>query len=304
MDGRLGRLPQESRDQNLIQGDENMGEGASIAPAMPIATEDTMPSDKPASKFLKLTIAAALLLLATAGIYGLAGSVDLSEALKPERLAAALDSFGSLAPLVLILCMAASVVIPPIPSLPLDLAAGAAFGPFFGALYAVIGAEIGAIVSFLIGRAVGRETMSRLLKADLVFCQKCTDHQLMGMVLFARLIPIFSFDVISYGAGLTNISLRTFALATLVGMTPPTFAFTYLGSSVVSAQWPLIALGVLMVGLFLASPKLLVRYRSSWWARLVLGPEPAPVLGLPAPGAASVGRGPAEACVGCGVSLA
>ena len=280
-----------------------MGEGASIAAAMPSITEDTMPAGKSASGRLKPVIATALLLLAAAAVYGLAGAVDLGEAFRPERLAAALDSFGSLAPVVLILCMAAAVVIPPIPSIPLDLAAGAVFGPFLGAVYAIIGAEIGAIVSFLIGRAVGRETMSRLLKTDLVFCQKCTDHQLMGMVLFARLIPIFSFDVISYGAGLTNISLRTFALATLVGMMPPTFAFTYLGSSAVPAQWPLIALGVLMVALFLASPKLLVRYRSSWWARLVLGPEPAPVPAVPPPGVASLGRGPAEACVGCGVPL-
>ena len=259
-----------------------MSEGMSIAVAMSGTAEHTRPSGKPASNRLKWTIAASFLLLTAAGTYGLAGTVDPSEVFKPERLAAALDSFGALAPLVLILCMALSVVIPPIPSLPFDLAAGAAFGPFLGAVYAVIGAEIGAIVSFLIGRAVGQETMSRLLKADLVFCQKCTDHQLMGMVLFARLIPVFSFDVISYGAGLTNISLRTFALATLVGMTPATFAFTYLGSSVVSAQWPLIALGVLMAGLFLASPKLLVRYQSSWWARLIPGSEPAPVLKSPA----------------------
>jgi uncharacterized membrane protein YdjX (TVP38/TMEM64 family) len=45
---------------------------------------------------------------------------------------------------------------------------------------------------------------------------------------------------VSYGAGLTNISLMTFTLNTLFGMAPPTFALTHLGSSVVSAQWPLI----------------------------------------------------------------
>lgn len=54
------------------------------------------------------------------------------------------------------------------------------------------------------------------------------------------MIPVFSFDVVSYGAGFTTISLRTFSLATIAGMVPPTFAFTYLGSPVVSAQWLLI----------------------------------------------------------------
>jgi uncharacterized membrane protein YdjX (TVP38/TMEM64 family) len=59
-----------------------------------------------------------------------------------------LHDAGPLAPLLLIGSMACAVVIPPIPSLPLDLAAGAVFGPFYGALYALIGAEIGAIGCF------------------------------------------------------------------------------------------------------------------------------------------------------------
>jgi len=113
------------------------------------------------------------------------------------------------------------------------------------------------------------------MKSENTFCQTCTDHQLMGAMFLARFIPIFSFDIVSYGAGLTNISLKTFALATLFGMAPPTFALTYLGSSVVSAQWPLIAGGVLMVAFFLAMPKLLTNYRTSAFARLLLGPPPA-----------------------------
>ena len=157
--------------------------------------------------------------------------------------------------------MICTVVIPPIPSLPLVLAAGAAFGPFDGALYAVIGAELGATVCFLVARAWGREALSRVMKTEATFGQICTDHQLMGVVFFARLLPIFSFEV-SYGAGLTKISLKSFALATLFGMAPPTFAFTYLGSSMISAQWPLIAAGAAMVLCFLAMPKLLTKYRT------------------------------------------
>jgi len=57
----------------------------------------------------------------------------------------------------------------------------------------------------------------------------------------------------------TNISLKTFAFATLFGMAPPTVAFTYLGSSVVGAQWPLIGAGAAMVMLFLAMPKILTK---------------------------------------------
>ncbi len=202
-------------------------------------------------------------------------SIDYERYLSPTVLIDWLRDAGPLAPLLLIGSMACAVLIPPIPSLPLDLAAGAVFGPFYGALYAIIGAEIGAIGCFLLARALGRDALTKLLKVETVFCQMCTDHQLMGMMFFARLIPVFSFDVVSYGAGLTNISLKAFALATLVGMAPPTFAFTYLGSSVISAQWPLIAAGTGMVAFFLAMPKLLTTYRISRFARLFLGPPPA-----------------------------
>jgi uncharacterized membrane protein YdjX (TVP38/TMEM64 family) len=216
------------------------------------------------------------MLAVAAGWWGLL-SIDYERYLSPTALAQWLNNAGPLGPLLLIGTMAGAVIIPPIPSLPLDLAAGAAFGPFYGALYAVIGAEIGAILCFLIARALGREALSRFMNTENMFCQKCTDHQLMGAMFVARLIPIFSFDVVSYGAGLTNISLKTFALATFFGMAPPTFAFTYLGGSVISAQWPLIAGGAVMVAFFLAIPKILTKYRTSVFARLLLGPPPAPV---------------------------
>ena len=239
-----------------------------------------------------------LTLSIVAGWWGLS-SCDYEQYLLPTVLAQWLNNAGPWAPLLLIGSMICTVVIPPIPSLPLVLAAGAAFGPFDGALYAVIGAEIGATVCFLAARALGREALSRMMKTEATFGQTCTDHQLMGAVFFARLIPIFSFEV-SFGAGLTNISLKTFALATLFGMAPPTFAFTYLGSSIVSAQWPLIAAGAAMVLFFLAMPKILTKYRGSRFARRFLGPPPAPAAVPPAKSGIPL----QVPCTGCGAAVA
>jgi uncharacterized membrane protein YdjX (TVP38/TMEM64 family) len=137
------------------------------------------------------------------------------------------------------------------------------------------------------------------MNSEVTFCQKCTDHQLMGAMFIARFIPLFSFDMVSYGAGLTNISLKTFALATLFGMAPPTFAFTYLGSSVVSAQWPLIAAGAAMVLFFLAMPSLLTKYRDSKFVRIFLGPPPAPAMVQ----AAKPGIPAQLHCNGCGMNV-
>ena len=236
--------------------------------------------------------------LAVAAGWWVLSSVDYEQYLSPTALAQWLSGAGPLAPLLLIGSMICTVVIPPIPSLPLVLAAGAAFGPYDGALYSVIGAEVGAIACFLAARALGREALSRVMKTESTFGQMCTDHQLMGVVFFARLIPIFSFEV-SFGAGLTNISLKTFAMATLFGMVPPTFAFTYLGSSLISAQWPLIAAGAAMVLFFLAMPRILTQYRTSAFARLFLGPAPAPAAVPPAQSGISL----PISCIGCGATM-
>lgn len=198
---------------------------------MSAATLTAIGMSRTVTAWIKLVL---LALSVVAGWWGLS-SFEYERYLVPTVLVQWLNGAGPFAPLLFIGSMVCTVVIPPIPSLPLVLAAGAAFGPFDGALYAMIGAEIGATVCFLVARALGRETLSRVRKTDAMFGQRCTDHQLMGMVFFARLIPIFSFEV-SFGAGLTKIPFKTFALATLFGMAPPTFAFSYLGSSMSTAQ--------------------------------------------------------------------
>ncbi len=126
------------------------------------------------------------LLILIAGGYVVIQGIDLGETFRPDRIAEWLSQAGPLAPIVFMGLMAIAVVISPIPSLPLDIAAGAAFGPLLGATYAVIGAEIGAITSFLIGRALGREVLTRLLHINVTFCEKCSDHHLAVFVFLSR----------------------------------------------------------------------------------------------------------------------
>ena len=230
----------------------------------------TMKQPRNPRQFLKLVILAGLLF----GAYAFLSDLDLGETFNPQRIVEYLDTWGPWGPLVFMVMMATAVVVSPIPSLPLDLAAGAAFGPWLGTTYAVVGAEVGAILSFLIGRFLGKDLISRWLNMNVVFCEKCSDHHLIGIVFLARLLPVFSFDLISYGAGLTNMSLKAFALVTLVGMIPPTFALTYFGSAVITVEWPFILSGVLLVIIFLFLPKWIMKNRTTRWVRLIQGEMP------------------------------
>jgi uncharacterized membrane protein YdjX (TVP38/TMEM64 family) len=166
-----------------------------------------------------------------------------------------LDSAGIFAPLLYMAVMAAAVVISPIPSLPLDIAAGAFFGPFEGTVYSVIGALAGAVVSFSISRYFGRELIEKYLGGHINFCPECSDRILTKIVFLTRLMPVVSFDIISYGAGLTKMSLKKFSIATFLGMIPLTFIYNYSGSVLVFGRGLTFGLGIVMVILFLVMPK-------------------------------------------------
>jgi uncharacterized membrane protein YdjX (TVP38/TMEM64 family) len=181
----------------------------------------------------------------------LATSID-PEVLTPDRITEFLESTGIWAPLVFVAVMALAVVVSPIPSLPLDIAAGAFFGWLGGGLLAVVGATIGAAASFAIARWLGREFVERLVGGHVSFCAECSDMLLTGAVLGSRLVPVLSFDVVSYGAGLTAMSMPRFVLATAVGTAPLTFLYTWAGPQVWSriVDWGWLGIPVVAALLF------------------------------------------------------
>lgn len=101
--------------------------------------------------------------MVVAGVVVLQLTMDVLSYFTPERIQVWLATAGPAAPLLYMLVMALAVVISPIPSLPLDIAAGAFFGPLLGTPYSVVGALAGAVASFLIARWLGRDVLSRLL---------------------------------------------------------------------------------------------------------------------------------------------
>jgi uncharacterized membrane protein YdjX (TVP38/TMEM64 family) len=136
-----------------------------------------------------------------------------------------------------------------------------------GTVYSLIGSEAGAIACYLLAHALGREAITRLLHRDIAFSGHFPQRQLAYIVLFARLDPVFSFALVSYGAGLTGMSLRAFALATLIGMTPGTILLNYYGKTFFTGVSLVqqIILGLALVALLLAIPVWIRRNRPGWW---------------------------------------
>lgn len=203
---------------------------------------------------------ALILVVVVLAILG-AERLGLERYLSPAHVQELLAASGALAPLTLMMLMATAVVVSPIPSLPLDIAAGAYFGPWLGTLYAAMGALIGAVASFAIARWLGRDLVERLVGGHIAFCTTCSDRLLTRLVFVSRLIPAVSFDIVSYGAGLTKMSVGRFALATFLGMLPLTFAYVSAGRLLVAyGPLPIVA-GVVVVAGLVALPLHLLHYR-------------------------------------------
>lgn len=83
-------------------------------------------------------------------------SWGLSAWFQTDRLAELLNSAGIWAPIVYMTLMACAVAISPIPSLTLDLAAGAFFGFWLGTLYSILGAMIDTSMAFGIANYLRR----------------------------------------------------------------------------------------------------------------------------------------------------
>lgn len=184
---------------------------------------------------------------------------------EPHFIETFLQEMGAFAPMGFIFLMAFAVVTILLPSIILDAVAGVVFGPFMGTVYAVLGAEAGALIAFFVARKLGRPAISRLLRKDIAFCDICARRQLPLIIFITRLMPFVSFELVSYGAGLTAIPAGRYAISTLLGMIPPTFLMVYFGKAVFSGIYVGVALslGLLMVLLFFLVP-IWIKRKNPW----------------------------------------
>ena len=187
------------------------------------------PTRRQARVLLAIALASVALSFVIDGLLGRFVPLD------PASLRDWLQRQGAYAPLIYMLVLAAAVVISPIPSIPLDIAAGLAFGLFWGTVYTLVGAEIGALVAFGLARRFGRPWLAKHLQPSTLEQIDRLSSQLGARGLFlTRLLPVFNFDWVNYAAGLTRMPVRSFAVATLAGMVLPVIGIVAVGDALVS----------------------------------------------------------------------
>ena len=185
---------------------------------------------------MRLAAFAGVLAALTGGYFALAHTGVIALVESGAGLRHWLEQLGIIGPLAIILLMTMAIVMSPIPSAPVALAAGAAYGHTAGTLYVVIGAELGAVIAFLIGRLVGGDVMHKWIHGRLAKPVLDSQNLLMAVVFVSRLLPFVSFDMVSYAAGVTPLRFWRFAIATLAGIIPASFLLAHFGSELASGE--------------------------------------------------------------------
>jgi len=193
-----------------------------------------------------------LILIGLAGlgffIYGILDTYNLLSTIQDGKVIQRfIESTGIFGPVMIIMMMTLAILVSPLPSAPIAIAAGALYGHIWGTLYVLTGSLCGATGAFFVSRYLGYEYVQKLTKD--YFPPKFLDSQnaLMGIVFATRLMPFISFDVMSYAAGLTSLLLWRFVVATLLGIVPSSFFLAHVGSEVATAELNRIAVAVLLL---------------------------------------------------------
>jgi len=107
---------------------------------------------------------------------------------------------------------------------------GYLFGWALGGAAASVAATLGAASIFLIARTSLGQPLLRRAGSRIQSLAEGFQRQAFSYLLFLRLMPVMPFWLTNLAAAFFGMRLRTFVLATYIGMLPACFAFSFAGS--------------------------------------------------------------------------
>lgn len=159
-----------------------------------------------------------------------------------EELAARIRSWGAWAVAGSIGLMVIHSFVP-FPAEILGMANGMVFGVFWGVAVTWTGAMMGAYLAFGLSRLLGLRVLRRTLPERRWRSLESFSRTEGGVtLLMSRLIPVISFNLINYAAGLTAISWWTFTWATALGILPLTILMVVVGNRMAELPWGVLAI--------------------------------------------------------------
>lgn len=117
-------------------------------------------------------------------------------------------------------------------SLFLTVLCGFLFGIVPGALIAVASASTGAAIVFSLGRGPASDLLRRRAGPRLAGLAEGFRRDAFGYIAFLRLLPIFPFWLTNLAPAAFGVPLRTFLLATVLGLSPGALVYATTGAAI------------------------------------------------------------------------
>ena len=146
-----------------------------------------------------------------------------------ERGQQAIVGAGAFAPPVYLVLLVFQAVIASLPAPAVAIVGGYTFRVVEGFALTWLGSLAGGVITFSISRLFGLGFVEGRGMTGRLY--RCVEEHGVVLIFVLRLIPLVSFDAISYAAGLSGIRFRSFFAATALGMLPGMFAFVYFGGA-------------------------------------------------------------------------
>lgn len=146
----------------------------------------------------------------------------------PSEIKEYIQGKGTMAPIIYVVIL---TLLPLLffPDSVLVIAGGMIFGLWKGVILTSIGSLLGGVIAFIISRILGKTVVQKIINRDIVFFENKGAKSAFFLILTLRLIPLFPFKIVSYSAGLTDMKLRDFSIATVIGSLPGIIVYTNLG---------------------------------------------------------------------------
>jgi uncharacterized membrane protein YdjX (TVP38/TMEM64 family) len=171
-----------------------------------------------------------------------------------DRLKSFILSFGFWAPLISAFLMIAQSVVLFLPAFPIFVVNALAFGPVWGTLLSWSSAVVGSLICFSIAKLLGRPAVRRLVnKVHLEAADKALKRYEKYIILLFGFLPVISFDVISYAAGLTVLAYWEFLPLVCIAQIPSALFYSLFVNRIdrgtVDAYWIIAAVLFFLLGI-------------------------------------------------------
>lgn len=141
-----------------------------------------------------------------------------------------------------------AIVAAPISTFPLLPLAVSLWGSFIAAILSIIGWTIGAAIAFWLARRFGKPLIGKIMPLEKIrkiekFIPK--NNIFISIILLRMTLPV---DVLSYALGLfSSVPLPTYLFATVIGVSPFAFFFSYLTTLPIGLGLLLVVLAIVVL---------------------------------------------------------